>query len=86
MYCERFNGQNIGMYASFLIKAFANKSLIAGIEVGDTKTKGFNICVIRKTVTHALHFFQKRSKCFNDCYEDSVTLNFCTFDLMFSES
>ena len=46
MYCERFNGQNIGMYASFLIKAFANKSLIAGIEVGDTKTKGLNICVI----------------------------------------
>ena len=49
------------MYASFLIKAFASKSLIAGIEVGDTKTKGLNICVIRKTVTHALHFFQKWS-------------------------
>ena len=59
MYCERLNGQNIGMHASFLIKAFANKSLIAGIEVGGTKTKGLSICVIRKTVTHALHFFQK---------------------------
>ena len=59
MYCERLNGQNIGMHASFLIKALANKSLFAGIEVGDTKTKGLNICVIRKTVTHALHFFQK---------------------------
>ena len=59
MYCERFNGQNIGMYASFLIKVFANKSLIAGIEVGDTKTKGLTICVIRKTVTHALHFFSE---------------------------
>ena len=53
------NGQNMCMYASFLIKAFANKSLIAGIEVGDTKTKGLHSRVIRKTVTHALHFFKK---------------------------
>ena len=53
------NGQTICIYASFLIKASANKSLIAGIDVGDTKTKGLYICVIRKTVTHALYFFQK---------------------------
>ena len=33
-----------------VLKAFANWSLIVGIEVGDTKTKGLNMYVIRKAV------------------------------------
>ena len=44
------------MYVSLVLKAFANNSLIVGIEVGNTKTKGLNIYVIHEALTHALHF------------------------------
>ena len=57
MYCERLNGQNIGMHASFLIKAFANKSLIAGIEVGDTKTRDLtSVSFVKRLRTHYIFF------------------------------
>ena len=45
------------MYVSLVLKAFANNSLIVGIEVGNTKTKGLTLYVIRKALTHALQFF-----------------------------
>ena len=57
MYCERFNGQNIGMYASFLIKAFANKSLIAGIEVGIPKQRDLtSVSFVKRLHTHYIFF------------------------------
>lgn len=45
------------MYASFL-KRLRLKSLVLGInhEVGNTKTKGLNMYVIRKMLTYALNF------------------------------
>ena len=59
MYCERFNGQNIGMYALFLIKAFANKSLIAGIEVGVPKQRDLtSVSFVKRLHTHYI-FFRK---------------------------
>ena len=49
------------MYVSLVPKPFANNSLIVGIEVGNTRTKGLNMYydVIRKALTHvhALQFF-----------------------------
>ena len=38
-------------YASFVLKASANNSLIVGIEAGSTKTKGLNMHLIRKAHT-----------------------------------
>ena len=35
------------MYICLVLNAFANKSLIVGIEVGDTKTKGLHMYVSR---------------------------------------
>ena len=45
------------MYVSLVRKAFASNSLIVGIEVRNTKTKGLNMYVIRKALIHALQFF-----------------------------
>ena len=45
------------MNVSLVLKVFANNSLIVGFEVGNTRTKGLNMYVIRKALTHALQFF-----------------------------
>jgi len=45
------------MYVSLVLKAFANNSLIEGIEVRNTNAKGL-VYVIRKALTHALQFFE----------------------------
>ena len=45
------------MYISLVFKAFANNSLIVGIEVGNTNTKGLNMYVIPEAFTHTLQFF-----------------------------
>ena len=54
---KKVNGLSRRMYVSFL-KRFRLKSLILGInhEVGNTKTKGLNLYVIRKVLTQALNF------------------------------
>ena len=47
------------MYVSLVLKAFANNSLIVGIEVGNTNTKGLKTYVICKALTHTLQFFSE---------------------------
>ena len=48
-------------YASFVLKASANNSVIVGIEACNTKTKGLNMYFIRKAYTHELQFFGNES-------------------------
>ena len=47
------------MYVSLVLKELANNSRLVGIEIGNIKTKGLNMYIIRKAIVNALQFFRK---------------------------